>query len=297
MSNIKLGNSILKVIMIFVVLILFIVVILYAFALTSRDRGVLLQKPSVKMVNGQKRYYLISNSKSKSPKKLLIALHAFGDNPRRFAYYTALHNSVDDQTIVVYPSAIKPSTKGVRPGWNSGFCCGSGWVSKIDDVAYIETLIKEFATKYNIKPQDTFLAGFSNGSFMAQKFAAEKPELIGGVVASSGTIGTTKLSIIPKAAIPILLMHGKEDKTIPFYGGIVGFDKEFDWLPFSKTESVWRAVNKNEAETKVIIYEHGGHTWNGWRILNFWHKKTNASNEASRFLNSINNEQNTTNKI
>lgn len=277
----------LKVMMILIIILFTALVVIYIFALTSRDRGLLFQKPNEISIDGAKRYFLISNTRSEKPKKLVIALHAFGDSPRRFAYYSALHNSVDSQTLVVYPAAIKPGSKDIRAGWNSGFCCGSGWVSKTDDVAFIEMLIKDIAAKYNIQPQNTFLTGFSNGAFMAQRFAAERPELIGGIAVASGTIGTTKISIEPKAPVPILLMHGKEDKTIPFYGGVVAFDKEFDWLPFSKTRSVWEKVNGDKADTNVVVYENGEHTWNGWRIFNFWHKKTNASNETASFFNSL----------
>lgn len=283
--------------MILIVILFTALAAIYIFALTSRDRGLLLQKPHEISISGSKRYFLISNSSSKQPKKLVIALHAFGDSPRRFAYYSALHNSVDNQTIVVYPAAIKPNVKNIKAGWNSGFCCGSGWVSKTDDVAFIETLIKEMAAKYGIKSQDTFLTGFSNGAFMAQRFAADRPSLIGGIAVASGTIGTTKISIDPKTAIPILLMYGKEDKTIPFNGGSTADNREFDWLPFSKTESVWRAINGTAAQTKVIVYEHGAHTWDGWRVFNVWHHNTNASNETAKFFNSINNAQNTANNI
>ena len=211
------------------------------------------------------------------PTKLIVALHAFGDSSKRFAYYSALHNSVDDQTIVIYPSAVKPNAKNIRAGWNAGFCCGSGWVTKTDDVKFIQTLIKNFTSKYNITSQNTFLVGFSNGSFMAQAVSANIPELIGGVAAASGTIGTTSISIKPKSTVPILLMHGKQDKTIPFYGGATSDNKEFDWLPFSKTTSIWQAVNKDSAETKVLVYEKGGHTWNGWRTINIWHKNCSIS--------------------
>jgi poly(3-hydroxybutyrate) depolymerase len=283
----KLDNIILKVLMIMIVLILLITIILYVFALSSRDRRVLFQKPSIITVGGAKRSYLISTPRSKMPTKLVIGLHGFGDSPRKFAYYSALHNSVDDQTLLIYPAAVKPNTKAIKAGWNSGFCCGSGWVSKTDDVLLIKTLITETSATYGIKAENTFLVGFSNGAFMAQRFVAERPELIGGIVAASGTIGTTKISIEPKAAVPILLMHGKKDKTIPFLGGFNLNDPEFDWLPFSKTRSVWKEINGDQAKTKVIVYEDGKHTWNGWRLFNFWHQKTNASYEAASFFNSI----------
>lgn len=284
----KLLNFLLKGIMIFLIIFLLLAIYAYFFAFSSKDREVFIQKPKSIEINGQKRDYLISKDKNNTPKKILIGLHGFGGGAKTFAYYTALHNSVDKDTLVIYPNAIKPSSKGVRPGWNSGFCCGSGWVEKVDDVAFIEELINKYSKEYNIKNKDIFLVGFSNGAFMAERFATDKPQLIGGVIAASGTIGTTRNSLDPKTPVPILLMHGALDKTVPFNGGAVSSNPDFDWLPFKKTQQTWKNINSSFAPTKTIIYQDKGHSWNGWRLINFWHSKTNASNETVNFINSLN---------
>lgn len=277
---------ILRGIMIFIILLVIFVAVSCVCAFSSRDRATLLRPLSTIWVDGIERRYLVSMPR-KSPKKILIGLHAFGDNPRKFAYYTALHNTVDDETVVIYPSAISPSKKGIVRGWNAGFCCGSGWVGKVDDVAFLEQLIKDISAQYSVQSNGVFIAGFSNGAFMAQRLASEKPQLIGGVIAASGTVGTVKEALKPQSPIPILLMHGKQDKTVPYAGGANTDNPDFEWLPFATTLSTWQKVN-GSTDTSAIVYDDLGHSWNGWRTTNFWHKKPQASIEAANFLRSIN---------
>lgn len=266
---------------------IFLACILLAGAfLTSKDREVLLQLPTKLTVGDQKREYLHVKSRSEQPSKLVIGLHGFGDSSRKFAYYTALHNSVDDETIVIYPSAISPKQRGMKTGWNSGFCCGSGWANNTDDVAFIEKLIQKYSKKYGITPSNTFVVGFSNGAFMAQRFAAEKPEMIGGIVVVSGTIGTTTTVIQPQKPVHVLLMHGVKDKTIPFNGGATAGNPDFNWMPFSSTRAAWEKVNGDQATTKVVLYDEGQHAWSGWRITNFWQTRTIASDQAVLFIES-----------
>jgi poly(3-hydroxybutyrate) depolymerase len=276
----------LKLLMYFVIFVVVMAFLIYMFAFTSRDRRILLQSYRSVDINGTSREYLI-DIPTNTPKSLVIGLHGFGDNPRQFAYYTALHNSVANDTIVIYPSAISPKQKGIKTGWNSGFCCGSGWINDVDDVGFLGRLIADISTQYGIESKDIFLAGFSNGAFMAQRFATEKPMMIGGIVAVSGTIGTTKKSLQPTVPVPILLINGEKDKTVLFGGGATATDPQFDWLPFSTTEQVWLDANKDKATTKVITYENAGHAWNGWRIVNFWHKRSIASNEAATFIEEL----------
>ncbi len=258
------------------------------FAFTPRDRQVLLQRYKRIESNGTERQYLLSPSKTKVPKKLIVGLHGFGYGGRSFAFYSALHNSVNDDTMVVYPSALTPTQKGTKSGWNAEFCCGSGWLGKVDDVAFIDSLISLYANQYNIAPANIFITGFSNGAFMAQKFATDKPTHIGGVAAVSGVIGTTRKALQPHTPVPILLMHGTKDATIPFSGGATASEPNFVWLPFSDTQQAWQDINGSKAPTKVIVLQDGTHAWAGWRLANFWHHKTYASNQVVSFFNKLN---------
>jgi polyhydroxybutyrate depolymerase len=265
-----------------------IVVIIGFFILSNRDRALVFQKQRTITVGSIRRKYLISLPVSTTvPKYIIIGLHGFGDSPRKFAYYTALHNVASDDTVVVYPSAVASTSKNMKTGWNAGFCCGSGWKTGADDVGFIQKLAEEVSSKYRIENKNIYLVGFSNGAFMAQRFAIENPGSIGGIVASSGTLGTKTNILLPKLPMPILLLHGKNDKTIPIIGGTAAGSPGFDWLPYTDTVALWKQNNGYSAQTKSIIYPNDGHIWHGWRILNMWHGRPSASIESIKFLKGL----------
>lgn len=263
-----------------------IICIALVVSFTVRDGLVLLGRRQRIQANNVDRYFRIATKPSEID-KIVIGLHGFGDSSRRFAYYSALHNVVDEATLVVYPDAVAPAQEGILSGWNAGFCCGSGWKNQVDDVAFLEDLIKQLKADYSATGAQVFIVGFSNGAFMAMRLAAERPALIDGVVAASGTIGTQDQRISPADAVPILLMHGEQDDRVTYSGGAGPSDPDFAWLPFSETVAVWREANGNTAPTKVISYPDDAHQWHDWRLINFWHKQPEASKEVMRFFTGL----------
>jgi poly(3-hydroxybutyrate) depolymerase len=271
-----------------IVFIVFAVVLLGVFVgLTSKDRSILTQSYKTFDAEGVERQYLLSGPKTATEgSKILVGLHGYGDSAKRFAYYTGLHNVAGSNDIVIYPQAITP-LNGQKPGWNAGFCCGSGWKQGINDAKYITDLIDSIKLQYGIESAKVYVSGFSNGAFMTQRLATDYPEKIDGIAIMSGSIGTLEKRLEPKTPVPILLMHGKKDLTIPFDGGIKQGDPDFDWLPFSETIKAWQSVNEDAAPTKEIIYPELGHQWYDWRIINFWHKQPQASKEVTVFFDSL----------
>ncbi len=260
-------------------------VIFFVF-LTSKDRMVLLGNyQSFEFNNSQRRYLVLSPKKPVT--KIVVGLHGFGDTPRRFAYYTGLHNALDSETLVLYPFASDPTKQGTKRGWNSGFCCGSGWLNNVDDSGFIMALIDTMKQEYNAPDAKVYITGFSNGAFMTQRLATDYPDLIDGVAAVSGSIGTNKTKLEPRKPIPILLMHGKQDTIVPFNGGVGSSDPDFTWLSHEDTLKTWLDINKGIEKTNEVTYVEDGHKWHGWRIANIWHKVPEASKEVAAFFNSL----------
>jgi polyhydroxybutyrate depolymerase len=292
----------------FTMLLLAVVMVLFV-AFTGRDRSVLFGGPSSVHVGGRARTYRVAgNVKGPSPRRLVIALHGYTGNGRQFAYYTALHNAFGADTVVAYPDATKTTANGDKPGWNAQFCCGSGWKTSVDDVEFIRILIEELRAKFQIDAQRVFLVGFSNGAFMAQRFAAVHPDLVSGVAVISGTIGTKNSSLQPKAPVPMLLTHGAKDTRVRYDGGESPGDPEFDWLSFATTTNAWKLANGcNEQSAKVfntsrrttktyedclaplmtVEYLDNGHVWDGWRLANVWNRRPRASTEIATFFDSL----------
>lgn len=257
-------------------------------SLSNRDRGVLFSREKTFRHDNLDRKYIISEPKNVTNKtSIIVGLHGFGDFSRRFAYYSALHNVVNEHDIVIYPQASEPTSALQRRGWNAGFCCGSGWLNKVDDVGFVTALVDHVREEFDVSSAQVFVSGFSNGAFMSQRLAAERPESFKAFASVAGTIGTTKTRLEPNNPVPILLMHGKQDRIVPFEGGAGGSDPDFIWLSHVDTFDAWQDVNGEAVDTKQIIYENDGHKWHDWRILNFWHKKPKASIEIVNFFNEV----------
>jgi polyhydroxybutyrate depolymerase len=70
-----------------------------------------------------------------------------------------------------------------------------------------------------------YAAGFSSGSSMVHRVAAELPDLIAGAAIVEGTVGAIQpdgsvLKIpTPKAPVAVLLINGKQDASVLYDGG------------------------------------------------------------------------------
>ncbi len=255
--------------------------------MSGADRSLFFSKPEPFAYGETTRYYRAVVPKHiDANTKLIIGLSGFGGNGRRFAYYSSLHNvAVND--IVVYPEPLPPTKKGQKTGWNAGYCCGSGWVNGTDDVGFLSSLGQTLARQYGVSQDKLFAVGFSNGAFMAQRLAAERPDVFSAVAAVSGSIGTKAKQLMPTKPIAILLMHGTADTIVPFNGGVGSSDPDFDWTTFEHTRRTWEDANGDSQPVEVHVYEGLGHAWKGWRLFQPWRKRPEASRQIMSFFESV----------
>ncbi len=266
----------------FIGIVIICMVLTWLIFLTSADRHLITQKPTIfESDNVQRTYRLYIPRNTTKETKVIFALDGFGGNGRRIAYYSGLHNVATD-SIVVYPDPL-PAKKGQTTGWNAGFCCGSGWVEKVDDVGFITSLAKHIVVERGLSNQKFYVAGFSNGAFMAQRLAAEAPESVEAVVSFSGTIGTDKEQLELQLPVPILLVHGRSDTVVPFEGGARPSNPDFVWVSHQSTVKAWQDNNADKALVEEYVHE-GGHKWTGWRILNVWQQSPGGSKRVKEFF-------------
>jgi polyhydroxybutyrate depolymerase len=292
------------VVVVFTIIVLLVLgIVLFAF--TGRDRSVLFGRSQSIEIGGVHRTFLVSKGSGR-PRNLVIGLHGYGGNGRQLAYYTALHNAFGSDTIVIYPDASKPKP-GEKTGWNADFCCGSGWKNKVDDVGFLEALIIDQRQEHGIDADRVFIVGFSNGAFMSQRFATDRPQLVRAVASGAGTIGTAEKQLKPTTPVPMLLMHGTKDVRVAYAGGTSPGDPEFDWRSFNDTAEAWRKTNRCDAEPQqvdtagrrtrtykncaaplvTIEFIGDAHVWHGARLTNVWTRVPNASIEAAAFFETV----------
>lgn len=278
--------SVITILLILSIAIVLLSIIVFGF-FTSADRHLFLNPAKKINFDGSERSYRIYVPKKvgNNP-KLVLVFHGFSSDARQMAYISAFHNSTDSQTIVVYPEASKPLNAGQRTGFNAGFCCGSGWVNKIDDVGFVTKLIDELSITYGVDQNKIYAAGFSNGGMFVQRLATDIPDRFAGFASASGSIGTTENYLKPNKPAAMLLLHGEKDSTVPFEGGTGLTDPNFKWKSFQETREVWEKNNGSSKPLKSIADPNNAHRWPDWRLLNFWHKQTSGSEQIIQFFES-----------
>lgn len=146
---------------------------------------------------------------------LYIVLHGGRGRAEKIAKKTLFNEWAQrNGFIVVYPQA-----KG--RAWNAGMCChnmaGRKGVQSPDDVKFIEAIIDEAMSSYQIDPRRVYIVGHSNGGMMAYRAGCEISDKIRGIAVVSGTIKVQACS--PSSAIDVVIIHAKDDLHVPYEGG------------------------------------------------------------------------------
>lgn len=155
---------------------------------------------------------------SAKPAPLLILLHGYtfdgAEQEKRFG----LARLADEQGFLyAMPDGTKDEI-GAR-FWNATDACCDQFGSGVDDVAYLRALITDVRSRYNVDPKRVYLAGHSNGGFMAYRMACDASELIAGVVSLAGATWNESMRCKPKEAVAVLQVHGDQDVIIKYGGG------------------------------------------------------------------------------
>ncbi|MEZ4903879.1 MAG: PHB depolymerase family esterase [Spirosomataceae bacterium] len=240
------------------------------------------------MVDGRNRSYLLNlppNYNESSDFSLVIALHGGGGQASQMeSDYLLTEKANTAKFAIVYPEGVQSDGfLGVRT-WNAGTCCDYAIEKNIDDVKFISTLIDELLKKYpKINPKKVYATGMSNGAMLCYRLACELSNKIAAIAPVAGTLATTQ-ACQPLRPVPILHIHSKLDKKVPYEGGkgIFGYyfppveDGLNTWLknnacnitskkvtPFEKyTLSKWETCG-HDSTIEFYFTNDGGHSWPG----------------------------------
>lgn len=105
---------------------------------------------------------------------------------------------------------------GVAQSWNAGECCRFATTLGVDDTAFLEALVRDMARRDFVDAERVFMVGISNGGMMAYRFACERGDLIAGI---ASVAGTRLDDCVPERPMPILQVHGTDDRVVPYDGG------------------------------------------------------------------------------
>jgi polyhydroxybutyrate depolymerase len=188
------------------------------------------------------RSYRIDLPASPDDAPMILALHGGGGNPDQ----TARNSGLTAPALAKGYAVIFPEGTGRRLlTWNAGHCCAQAARRDVDDVAYLDTVIADAAQRFGLNPARVYLTGMSNGSMMAERYAAERP---GAVRAVAGVAGTMDLAIRIRGVVPLLHIHGTADASVPYGGGVgEGVTRtDFDSVP--DLIAAWRRANRADRD-------------------------------------------------
>ncbi|MEM7414318.1 MAG: PHB depolymerase family esterase [Gemmatimonadota bacterium] len=167
-------------------------------------------------VDGRVRTYRMTTPASLSvDAPLLIVLHGAGGDGAEIQEYTAFDRAAEEGFVVVYPD-------GVSGQWGIGCDCTTADARGVDDVHFVRVLHDQLRAGIpELDASRVFLAGFSQGSMMAQRLACDAPDLVVGFGGVGGPRPRALDTCARNTPVHALLLHGIDDPTTPWDGSTV----------------------------------------------------------------------------
>lgn len=248
------------------------------------------------IIDGTERNYVYKfaddNDKNKK-QPVVIALHGGGSNWKKMNKGTTkdtLNKAVNNyQMLLIFP-------EGKNQHWNDGRNENIQGDEKLDDVEFISQLIDKTIREYNVDADKVYIAGMSNGGFMAIRLAIEIPNKISAVAAVSAQLGDNIKHLKAKSPVSFMLINGTKDPIVPYYGGemkmfkfsknlglVLSTKKTINYFVYNNhcnktpsesfqnkrkfdqttvTYSYYSQCDEN-TQIKLVTINSGGHTWPG----------------------------------
>ena len=140
---------------------------------------------------------------------LIVSLHGYQGTPflqDAFFGLGAVEN--DKQFLYAMPAATKD--KGGSFRW-----AVDGNPAGIDDVAYLDAVIRDMSARYRVDPKRVYMTGHSNGSAMTFRYACDRAGTVAAVVPVSGTYSTDPTVCNPSMPVAVLHVIGDQDPAYP----------------------------------------------------------------------------------
>ena len=240
-------------------------------------------------IGGRTRTYTVHippgyDGKTAAP--LVLVLHGATQSSRGAERMSGMSEKADKEGfLVVYPEGTG-RIKDI-PTWNSGACCGYAMENKVDDIAFLSTLIDKLGQNYAIDSKRVFATGISNGGMMSYRLGCDLADKVAAIAPVEGAQDIPCHSSQP---VSVLVFHGTDDHLVPFNGGSTPFQmgsKRSD-TPVADTITFWAKEDgcsegpvheetsvlhtdkyfgcRNGTTVDLYAIQGGHHAWPGTRI-------------------------------
>ena len=199
-------------------------------------------------INREYIMYIPNSYDGTSAVPLMLNFHGNGGSASDYMQEADMRSLAEADTfILVYPQG---SCLDGLSHWNA--CpIGGNNKSDADDFGFVESLINNISSQYNIDMERIYAAGYSNGGMMAYGLANYKSELIAAVASVSGVMldctGTTS------HPMPVAHLHGTSDGVLPYNGNSY-------YSSAQSTLDYWINFNNTTTSPTVNIDNSGGMT-------------------------------------
>jgi polyhydroxybutyrate depolymerase len=149
----------------------------------------------------------------------LLVLHGFTGSGAAIAKHLGLPALAEAEALS-YAAPDGALDKSKRRHWNAGASCCDFDRLGTDHVAELGALIAAARALPEIDPARIYVAGFSNGGFMAERLACD----VGGIAGVLDVAGGSPIDLDACKAPPVpvvIHVHGDADPTVRFGGGRV----------------------------------------------------------------------------
>jgi polyhydroxybutyrate depolymerase len=228
-------------------------------------------------VNGQDRSFRLYRPAAldgTDPAPLVVMLHGgFGTAKQAEQSYGWDKKADDGHFLVAYPD-------GVDRAWNvGGGCCGVPGKNHVDDVAFIDAMVRAIEQAGHVDPRRVYATGISNGGLLAYRLACDST-----LFAAIGPDSATMLGDCPSPApISVIHIHGSADHNIPYDGSPGDGFATIDGPSVPDVITTWRTVDRCAPATastaapvttslancadgrsvELIVIVGAGHQWPG----------------------------------
>ena len=247
-------------------------------------------------VDRQYLEYVPESYTGDTPAPVLFFLHGLGDDINNSFSSTNFKQIADEKGwILVYPQALDYTL--TLPYGIGSYDFGTAWTAGVtiavtftiygmpltfnvtlndgvDDSGFLNSLVDEMGSNYNIDADSVFFAGFSIGGFMCHRMAIEHGERVNGIASISGLIGTDMKNLTPAANVNMLLAFGTNDQVISYDEANITYNDFGPYnvgLPAEQTTEYWRNFNNCNEEAIFEPYpdsQNDGLTFEMYSYLN-----------------------------
>ncbi len=192
--------------------------------------------------------YVPSSYDGSSPAPLMFNFHGFGGSASEYMLEADMRSIAESDTfILIYPQG---TCLNGSSHWNA--CpIGGDNKSNADDFGFVESIINEISSQYNVDSECIYAAGYSNGGMMAYGLANYRSELIAAVASVSGAmLDCTGQTSHP---MPIIHLHGTSDGVLPYNGSS-------DYSSVQSTLNHWINFNNTISSPTITTDNSGGMT-------------------------------------